>query len=168
MIVSLTVTPMICAWLPDFKSRNRSSFDHFIENSLDKISDLYGRSLHPVVGHPWKTLAVLILTIIATVELYKTIPKGNLPQDDIGLINGTTEAAPDVSFAEMSRLQRSASDTLMLDPDVADVGSFIGATGLTSSQNQGRLFVSNQPARENQIVGKLLHDFAQNLQKLPA
>ncbi len=165
MIVSLTVTPMICAWLPDFNFRNRSGFDHFIEKSLDRICDLYARSLRPVVDHPWKTLAVVILTIIATVELYKTIPKGNLPQDDIGLINGTTEAAPDVSFAEMSRLQRSASDTLMLDPDVADVGSFIGATGLTSSQNQGRLFVSLKPAGERksnsrEVIARLRPEFA--------
>jgi hydrophobe/amphiphile efflux-1 (HAE1) family protein len=165
MVVSLTVTPMICAWLPHFKNSKRSRFDAVIEDSLDYIVNLYTRSLRPVVDHPWMTLIVVLATVAATIQLYRTIPKGNLPQDDIGLINGTTEAAADVSFAEMSRLQRSASDTLLLDPDVADVGSFIGATGLTSSQNQGRLFVALKPASQRksnsrEVIARLRPEFA--------
>jgi len=165
MVVSLTVTPMICAWLPHFKHSKRSRFDAVIEDSLDYIVNLYTRSLRPVVDHPWMTLIVVLATVAATIQLYRTIPKGNLPQDDIGLINGTTEAAADVSFAEMSRLQRSASDTLLLDPDVADVGSFIGATGLTSSQNQGRLFVALKPASQRksnsrEVIARLRPEFA--------
>ena len=165
MVVSLTVTPMICAWLPHFKHSKRSRFDALIEDSLDYIVNLYTRSLRPVVDHPWMTLIVVLATVAATIQLYRTIPKGNLPQDDIGLINGTTEAAADVSFAEMSRLQRSASDTLLLDPDVADVGSFIGATGLTSSQNQGRLFVALKPASQRksnsrEVIARLRPEFA--------
>ena len=165
MVVSLTVTPMICAWLPHFKHSKRSRFDALIEDSLDYIVNLYSRSLRPVVDHPWMTLVVVLATVAATIQLYRTIPKGNLPQDDIGLINGTTEAAADVSFAEMSRLQRSASDTLLLDPDVADVGSFIGATGLTSSQNQGRLFVALKPASQRksnsrEVIARLRPEFA--------
>ncbi|MBM3624738.1 MAG: acriflavine resistance protein B, partial [Alphaproteobacteria bacterium] len=85
--------------------------------------------------------------------------------DDIGLINGTTEASGDVSFTEMVRLQRLASETLLADPDVVHVGSFIGATNLTASMNQGRLFVALKPAAERrasskEVIARLRGQFA--------
>ncbi|WP_018407314.1 efflux RND transporter permease subunit [Methylocystis rosea] len=164
-VVSLTVTPMVCARLPAPRERAPSRFDRLIEGSLDRIVDLYARSLRPVINHPWATLFVVILSIGWTVRLYQTIPKGSLPQDDIGLINGTTEAAGDVSFTEMARLQRLASDVLVADPDVANVGSFIGASSLTASTNQGRLFVALKPADERrasskEVIARLRGEFA--------
>jgi multidrug efflux pump len=118
-----------------------------------------------VVDHPWITLVVILLTLGGTVQLYRTIPKGNLPQDDIGLINGSTEAAPDVSFAEMARLQKRATEVLMNDPDVANVGSFIGAPGLTAAANQGRIFVALKPmgqrkATSMEVIARLRPQFA--------
>ena len=165
MVVSLTVTPMVCAWMPVFRRRNETWLDRTIENALDRIIDLYARSLRPVVGHPWITLVVILLTLGGTVQLYRTIPKGNLPQDDIGLINGSTEAAPDVSFAEMARLQKRATEVLMNDPDVANVGSFIGAPGLTAAANQGRIFVALKPmgqrkATSMEVIARLRPQFA--------
>jgi hydrophobe/amphiphile efflux-1 (HAE1) family protein len=164
-VVSLTVTPMICAWLPAGKEKDQTWFDRLIEGGLDRIITLYSRTLGPVVNHPWITLIVILGVIAWTVQLYRTIPKGNLPQDDIGLINGTTEAAPDVSFTEMSRLQRRATEVLLADPDVADVGSFIGAGPLTASGNQGRLFVALKPAGVRkatsvQVIARLRKEFA--------
>ena len=164
-VVSLTVTPMICAWL-DFKTHKEPNwFDNVVESSLSKIVDLYGRSLRPVVDHPWATLIVIVGTIVWTVHLYQTIPKGNLPQDDIGLINGTTEASADVSFGEMLRLQKEAADIIAADPDVVNVGSFIGATNLVAAANQGRLFVSLKPANERkstsfEVIARLRKKFA--------
>ena len=165
MVVSLTVTPMVCAWMPVFRRRNETWLDRTIENALDRIIDLYARSLRPVVDHPWITLVVILLTLGGTVQLYRTIPKGNLPQDDIGLINGSTEAAPDVSFAEMARLQKRATEVLMNDPDVANVGSFIGAPGLTAAANQGRIFVALKPmgqrkATSMEVIARLRPQFA--------
>lgn len=164
-IVSLTVTPMICAHLPMARPRPPTRLDRIMEGGLDRVVHWYARSLRPVVDHPWITLVIIVVTVMWTVYLYQAIPKGNLPQDDIGLINGTTEAAPDVSFAEMSRLQRQASDVLLADPDVVNVGSFIGASGLTASGNQGRLFVSLKPAAERaatsmQVIARLRKEFA--------
>ncbi|MEF3366805.1 efflux RND transporter permease subunit [Methylocystis sp. 9N] len=163
-VVSLTVTPTICARLPAPREKTPSRFDRFIEGGLDRILDFYTRSLRPAIDHPWATLAVIIGAIVWTVHLYQTIPKGNLPQDDIGLINGVTEASADVSFAEMARLQRLASDTLLADPDVANVGSFIGAANLTGSSNQGRLFVALKPAGERrssskEVIARLRREF---------
>jgi multidrug efflux pump len=164
-VVSLTVTPMICAWLPHRKEARKTRLDRWVEGALDGVLHFYARTLRPVVDHPWITLVVILGTIAWTVQLYRTIPKGNLPQDDIGLINGTTEASPDVSFIEMTRLQRRVSDTLLADPDVLNVGSFIGAGSLTASGNQGRLFVMLKPigersASSKEVINRLRKEFA--------
>jgi multidrug efflux pump len=164
-VVSLTVTPMICARLPAPKPKENSRFDNLIENTLEATLSFYTRTLRPVVDHPWLTLLVILVTVVWTVQLYRTIPKGNLPQDDIGLINGTTEASADVSFTEMLRLQKLANDVLLADPDVANVGSFIGAGGLTASGNQGRLFVALKPSGERkasspEVIARLRKQFA--------
>jgi hydrophobe/amphiphile efflux-1 (HAE1) family protein len=164
-VVSLTVTPMVCAWLPAREKKHQTRFDRWIEGGLDRIVEFYSRTLRPVVDHPWITLVVILVTVLWTVQLYRTIPKGNLPQDDIGLINGTTEASPDVSFEEMSRLQRRATEVLLADPDVSDVGSFIGAGPLTASGNQGRVFVSLKPvgvrkASSREVINRLRREFA--------
>ncbi len=165
MVVSLTVTPMVCAWMPAFRPGKETRFDRLIDGALDRIIAVYARSLRPVVDHPWASLIAILITLGLTIQMYRTIPKGNLPQDDIGLINGSTEAAPDVSFAEMSRLQKQANEILMNDPDVANVGSFIGAPGLTSSANQGRLFVALKPMGERkstsmEVIARLRPQFA--------
>ncbi|MBI3274686.1 MAG: efflux RND transporter permease subunit, partial [Methylocystis sp.] len=164
-IVSLTVTPMICARLPSSKHKQPSWFDKAVDGTLAAVVGFYARSLRPVIDHPWATLVVILVSITSTIYLYETIPKGALPQDDIGLINGTTEASADVSFSEMVRLQKLAADALAADPDVANVGSFIGAPGLTSSINQGRLYVALKPAGERrstslQVIARLRREFA--------
>jgi hydrophobe/amphiphile efflux-1 (HAE1) family protein len=165
-IVSLTVTPMLCAWLPSRRSAKASSrLDKLIDGALSRLVAAYTKSLRPVVDHPWVTLVVIVITIGWTVHLYGSIPKGNLPQDDIGLINGTTEAAGDVSFEEMKRLQKQASDMLLADPDVLNVGSFIGASSLTAAGNQGRLFVLLKPAGARksssmEVIHRLRREFA--------
>ncbi len=165
MVVSLTVTPMLCAWLPTSKEKKPTKFDIIFEGALEKIVDAYHASLEKVVDHPWSSLVAILLTAAWTVHLYQTIPKGALPQDDIGLINGTTEAAADVSFDEMARLQKLAMKVLDEDPDVQEVGSFIGAGNLSSSSNQGRLFVALKPASERkstsfEVINRLRPKFA--------
>lgn len=164
-IVSLTVTPTICARLPSPKRERPSAFDKAIEGALAKIMRLYARSLRPFIDHPWATLVIILLTVGLTVELYRTIPKGNLPQDDIGLINGMTEASPDISFTEMVKLQKQAAAIAAADPDVVNVGSFIGSPGLTLTTNQGRIFLALKPAGERkatsfEVVARLRREFA--------
>jgi hydrophobe/amphiphile efflux-1 (HAE1) family protein len=165
MVVSLTVTPMICGWLELGAHKPPSRFDRIVESALSKVVSLYARSLRPVVDHPWATLIVILGTVVWTVYLYQSIPKGNLPQDDIGLINGTTEASPDVSFSELLRLQKQAAEIIAADPDVVNVGSFIGSSHLVSAGNQGRLFVALKPANERkassfEVIARLRKQFA--------
>ena len=165
MVVSLTVTPMLCAWLPAPKHKEPTKFDIIFESALDKIVDAYHASLEKVVDHPWSSLVAILLTAAWTVHLYQTIPRGALPQDDIGLLNGTTEAAADVSFDEMVRLQKLAMKVLDEDPDVKEIGSFIGSGNLSSSSNQGRFFVALRPADERsstsfEVINRLRPKFA--------
>jgi multidrug efflux pump len=165
MVISLTVTPMLCAWLPAQKHKRPNAFDRFFENTLGKVINFYGRSLRSVVDHPWVSLVAIVATVVVTIVLYSTIPKGNLPQDDIGLLNGTTEASADVSFAEMERLQKQAMDVLANDPDVANVGSFIGSNNQAYASNQGRLYVALKPSDQRrsssfQVIDRLRPQFA--------
>ena len=165
MVISLTVTPMLCAWLPAQKHKKPNAFDIWFENGLDRVIALYERGLRRLVDHPWLSLGAILVTVVLTVVLYSTIPKGNLPQDDIGLLNGTTEASADVSFAEMERLQKMAMNVLANDPDVANVGSFIGSNNQAYASNQGRLYVALKPSDERrsssfQVIDRLRPEFA--------
>ena len=76
MVVSLTVTPMLCAWLPAPKHKQPTKFDIIFESALDKIVDAYHASLEKVVDHPWSSLVAILLTAAWTVHLYQTIPRG--------------------------------------------------------------------------------------------
>ena len=159
--VSLTIAPVICSKLMRGREEHkRSRIDRWIENGLDALAMLYARSLEPVLRHPWITLIVFGLVIGATVNLFRTLPKGFFPQDDIGLIFGSTEAAPDISFARMSELQQKISAIASADPAVSGVASFIGASGGLSTVNQGRLLISLKPFAERktssaEIVARL-------------
>jgi hydrophobe/amphiphile efflux-1 (HAE1) family protein len=146
MVVSLTVTPMLCAWLPAPRHEKPTALDRIFEAFFGALLKGYERSLRALIDHPWLSLIAIVVTAVWTIYLYQTIPKGNLPQDDIGLINGTTEASADISFDEMVRLQKLAMKVLEDDPDIENVGSFIGSANLTASSNQGRLFVSLKPS----------------------
>ncbi|MBY6241177.1 efflux RND transporter permease subunit [Methylosinus sp. Sm6] len=162
--VSLTVTPMICARFP-VRSRTPTRLDRAVEGALAATTRSYARSLRPVVDHPWITLVAIVLTIAATVQLYRTIPKGNLPQDDVGFLNGAAQAAPDVSFSEMSRLQKAVVAAAKEDPDVMNVASFIGPGRPGSPSNEGRLFVALKPIGERhssslEVMARLRKSFA--------
>jgi len=163
-LVSLTVTPMICAHLPSPKRETPSRFDALVEGALTRLVGLYARSLRPVIDHPWATLVVIVLTIGWTVHLYASVPKGNLPQDDIGLLNGVTEASANISFTDMVALQKKAAAIAAADPDVVNVGSFIGGSNMTMSGNQGRLYLALKPADERkassfEVLARLRNEF---------
>ena len=90
----------------------------------------------------------MLATIAVTVNLYIKTPKGYFPQDDTGLVFGSTQAAADISYDAMVKLQRKALDIVLADPAVAGVGSSVGASGFNASVNQGRMFISLKPLAE--------------------
>ena len=166
-LVSLTLTPMLCGhFMKDDHDRPPTRFDRLVEGGLSRLVNGYAASLRVALRHPWVMLLVMLLTIGLTVELFKTAPKGFVPNDDTGLIMGMTEAAASVSFPEMSRLQQSLADGVLKDPAVDGVGSFIGGGG-NSSVNQGRLFIGLKPESERPPIEEVIARLRKKLSHTP-
>ena len=143
-VVSLTITPMICAhYIKAATSDNATWFDRIIEGTLSRIVAFYARTLRTVLRFPFSTLLVFFATIALTVTLYIKTPKAYFPIDDSGFIVGSTRASADVSFQYMEGLQQRIADIVMADPAVASIGSILGG-----SVNRGTMYISLKPAAE--------------------
>jgi multidrug efflux pump len=145
-VISLTVTPMLCAWL----QRNPSEKKHgavyrFSERVFDGMLRRYTNGLDRVLKHPGLTLVVMLVTISATIWLYVIAPKGLFPEQDTGLIIGVAKAAPDISFDAMSKRMQRLGHIIMRDPDVGNVYYWVGEAGTLS---QGRMFINLKPFAE--------------------
>jgi multidrug efflux pump len=148
-VVSLTVTPMICAhFIKAGAEEHRNLADRIFEGALYLVVRAYAFTLRIALRNQLVMLSVFIATIFLTVHYYTVLPKGFLPEDDTGLINAATEANADVSFLEMKELQDRALKIILADPAVDNVGSTMGAGGFNPTQNQGRMFVSLKPVSE--------------------
>jgi hydrophobe/amphiphile efflux-1 (HAE1) family protein len=150
-IVSLTLTPMMCARLlkaedPSKHGRLYRATDRMFQGLLNA----YDRSLQWVLRHQPLTLAVAIITMAVTVWLYAIIPKGLLPQQDTGLIIGVTDAAQAISFKAMVERQREIAEIVRRDPDVVSVASFVGAGSVNATVNSGRLYINLKPRDRRQ------------------
>jgi multidrug efflux pump subunit AcrB len=167
-VVSLSVTPMICAhFVREPPSPDATRFDRVVEGVLGWMVSGYDRSLAVVLRHRVLTLIVWVATIALTANLYYKVPKSDFPEDDTGLIFGSTEAATDVSYETMRGLQLQAAEVVMSDPAVAGIGSFIGTSG-NSTVNQGRIFISLKPLAERRLTTGLVVDRLRNkLSEIP-
>src|SRR5437667_5879542 len=150
-VVSLTITPMICAhYIKEATSDHATWFDRVVEGTLSAIVRFYERTLRVVLRYPFLTLIVFFATIALTVTLYIKTPKGYFPVDDSGFVIGATRASPDISFQAMLKLQQQLADIVMADPAVAGIGSSLGSSvgpgGGTS--NRGTMFISLKPPEE--------------------
>jgi len=147
--VSLTVTPMICAYfVRKPPSPDATWLDRWVERVLRLTLRGYARSLTAVLNHRGLTLLVMAATIAITVILFVRTPKGFVPQDDSGLIYGGTQASTEISFQAMYDLQQKAEAVVRSDPAVASIASSLGSTGWTPSVNRGTLFISLKPLEE--------------------
>jgi hydrophobe/amphiphile efflux-1 (HAE1) family protein len=145
-VVSLTLTPMMCAhFLRPTQSRSESRFHAFARHWFERLARKYGHGLRWAIAHQPIVLGVLCLTIAITVSLYIWIPKGFFPQQDNGLIAGVTEAAPDVSFATMAQRMRELAAGVERDEDIQDVYFWIEGD---PSLNIGRLLIDLKPFGE--------------------
>ena len=142
-IVSLTLTPMMCATLlrQDPPDHQPGKLFRWSERGFEAFLRCYVLGLDWVLRHRSLTLAFTVLTIIATGILYATISKGFLPQQDTGLLVGTTDAAQDISFAAMSERQQQVAALISRDPDVVTVDSFVGAGTANTTLNSGRIYI---------------------------
>src|SRR5215475_5272676 len=149
-IVSLTLTPMMCARLLRHVDGTASIFARSgiaarFNVLVERTVEAYQRSLEWVLRHQPETLLVTLATLAATILLYVAVPKGFLPLQDTCLITAVTEAGTDVSFAEMQRRQRLVEDAIRADPDVTGVVSVIGVSPINATPNTGRLTITLKP-----------------------
>ena len=130
MIVSLTTTPMMCAYLlKDERNRRHGRLYRASEGVFNGMLSIYRRSLAWVLQHPGLMLVVLLLTVALNVVLIVSIPKGFFPQQDTGAIVGGVQGPQDASFSQMDNSIRQLSDVIVADPAVANVIAFTGGGG---------------------------------------
>ncbi|AVM73474.1 efflux RND transporter permease subunit [Magnetospirillum gryphiswaldense] len=166
-LVSLTLTPVMCArWLRPEHDTQAGPVERGLERGFNTLLAFYQRSLDWVLGHGLSMLALGIATIVATVILFREVPKGFFPTEDTGQIFIQTEAAQDISFAAMAEEQKRMAAIVGADPYVATVTSAVGVSGLSNAANSGRMFV-NLVARDQrpgveQVIGQLRKKTAGN------
>ncbi len=153
--VSLSLTPMLCGRYMRVRPRPLGRFwgaiDAVMEAGFRVTLQFYARTLGWALRHRVFMLLVTLLTVVLTVQLYRAVPKGFMPLQDTGIIGGSTQASPDISFTAMQDRQRSVVDVMMTDPAVATVSSWIGVGNGWSSMNRGWMTITLKPLWERKI-----------------
>jgi HAE1 family hydrophobic/amphiphilic exporter-1 len=158
--VSLTLAPMMAARFMQRPTHGHGRVYHALEALFDALLSGYRRTLDIALAHQPVTLAAFFATICLTVVMFIAIPKGFFPAEDTGVIQGLTEAAQDVSPAEMMRIQEEMGKIIARDPDVYKFGSNMGSGGAANTTNTGRVFITLKPhdertATASQIIDRL-------------
>jgi multidrug efflux pump len=146
-VVSLTLTPMMCARLLR-RQQAGPAVPGPLARANDRVLDAYETSLRWVMRHQTATILVTVATVFATIWLYVVAPKGFLPLQDTGLVAGIMQASPEVSFDEMERLQAAVSDELRKDPDVAGVVTVVGVSSINRTPNAGYFQIVLKPRNQ--------------------
>jgi multidrug efflux pump len=160
-IVSLTLTPMMAARILRKRSADQQGrLFRASERVFDRAIAFYGRTLDVVLDHQTLTLLVAVATLVLTIVLYIWIPKGFLPVQDVGVIQGISEAPQSISFEAMAEKQQELAKVILQDPAVESLASFIGADGVNTTLNGGRLSinlkdVSQRDASASEVIRRL-------------
>jgi len=164
MVVSLTTTPMMCAYVlrPHDNTRRPGRFFRWSERGFAALQRWYGASLRFVLRHPLATMLVFLATVILNIHLYVTIPKGFFPQQDTGRIVGGIRADQSISFQAMRRKFRQFMEIVRQDPAIESVAGFTGGF----STNSGFVFATLKPLSErkisaDQVIARLRPKLAQ-------
>ncbi|MEE4104928.1 MdtB/MuxB family multidrug efflux RND transporter permease subunit [Pseudomonas viridiflava] len=154
LLVSLTLTPMMCARLLKREPREeeQSRFYRASGAWIDWLVHVYGGGLRWVLKHQPLTLLVAIGTLGLTVLLYIIVPKGFFPVQDTGVIQGISEAPQSVSFKAMSERQQALADIILKDPSVVSLSSYIGVDGDNATLNSGRFLINLKPHGERDLT----------------
>jgi multidrug efflux pump len=145
-VVSLTLTPMMCAkLLRHTPPEKQGRFYRWSGGVFERTIAGYGRMLNWVLDRQRATLVVAVLTLALTVVLYIVIPKGFFPIQDTGAIQGISEAPQTISFAAMATRQQALAKVVLEDPAVASLTSFIGVDGANATLNSGRMLINLKP-----------------------
>lgn len=163
-LVSLSLTPMMCAYLLRPRRSGHRERDGRLMAFLVRI---YGGLLRRVLRHQPATLGAALLTLALTALLYLIIPKGFFPVQDTGLIQGVAEAPESISFGAMAKVQQEVLERVLDDPAVAGAGAFIGIDGNNPTLNTGRLLINLKPPAERResiepVIRRLQAGFEQS------
>ena len=166
MMISLTTTPMMCAYLlRSERAQKRGRLYRASETFFDWVLSLYRGSLRWVLDHPAPTLVVLFLTVALNGLLIAKIPKGFFPLEDTGSLSGAVQGPQDSSFPAMNSSIQQIGAVLTNDPGVANVIAFTGGSGAT---NTGSLFVALKPLGERKVSAfQIISRLRPQLNRLP-
>jgi len=145
-VVSLTLVPMACAKLLKAETESHeNAFQRYSREGFDRIIAVYGQALNWVLDRQTFVLLVALGTFGLTAFLYVEIPKGFFPLQDTGVIQAISEAPQSISYAAMAERQQQLASTILKDPDVESLSSFIGVDGTNSTLNSGRILINLKP-----------------------
>jgi multidrug efflux pump len=165
--ISLTLTPMLCARLLRHKDdAEQGRFYKWSEGIFKKIIDFYERTLDWVLGRRTMTLLVAVGTLIVTVLLFMVIPKGFFPVQDTGEIQAVSEAVQSVSFDKMSQLQQQLAATILKNPAVDSLSSFIGVDGTNTTLNSGRIQINLKPLADRKPATEVIQELRRSVSQV--
>jgi multidrug efflux pump len=151
-VVSLTLTPMMCArLLRRVPEAEQGAFYRASGQLFERMIGVYGRMLAWVLDRQGATLAVALATLVLTVLLYVWVPKGFFPVQDTGIIQGISQAPQSVSFAAMTERQAALNAAVLEDPAVESLTAFIGVDGVNTTLNSGRVLINLKPLAERKL-----------------
>jgi HAE1 family hydrophobic/amphiphilic exporter-1 len=165
--VSLTLTPMMCARI--LRSEHERAHGRLylaFERGFDAARDVYRETLSWSLSHARFVMLLFVAIMVATGFMFKHMPKGFLPPEDTGQIFCFTEAAQDISFDAMAKLQQQVADIIHDNPNVEAVMSFVGASGNNSSLNLGRMFITLKPHSERVSADEVIRQLRPKLANL--
>ena len=166
--VALTLTPMMCAkLLKRPEERKEGRFARGAERAFNRVVSAYMTSLRRILAHQPAVLVVAAVTLVVTIALYVSIPKGLFPVQDTGVILGISEAPQNVSFPAMAERQQALARMILKDPAVVGLSSFIGVDGTNVTLNSGRLLINLKPLAERAGVTEVIDRLRPALADVP-
>ena len=167
-VVSLTLTPMMCSRILHHDPEEKQSrFYRWSEHIFNSLIAFYGRTLRVVLRYQTITLLVAAATLVLTVVLYIDIPKGFFPVQDTGVIQGISQASQSISFDAMSKKQSELASIILRDPAVESLSSFIGADGINTTINSGRISINLKPIDQRIGASDVIRRLQRNLARVP-
>lgn len=151
-VVSLTLTPMMASRILKHDAKSQQTrFYQISERAFEGAIAFYGRTLKVVLRYQAITMLVALGTLLLTVYLYIIIPKGFFPTQDTGVIQGISQASPTIAPQAMAEKQQELAKVILEDPAVESLSSFIGADGINTTTNSGRISINLKPLEQRDL-----------------
>ncbi|MDR0440080.1 MAG: efflux RND transporter permease subunit, partial [Candidatus Accumulibacter sp.] len=168
-LVSLTLTPMMCSrYLKHMSHEKHGPVFQIFERFFASLLAGYEKTLRLAMRHPRTVIVVFLLSVLGSGLLFGHIPKGFLPAGDSGQINGTTEAAQDVSFAAMVEKQRAIAAIVAENPNIRSFMSSVGPSSARPTQNTGSLNLVLKPRHERELSAEeIINELRPKLATVP-